>query len=222
MAGSTTVDLDHDPAFHAQIADDPRRFCVPLAVITDLSITDRSASVTWCPIPYCCRTSERYRTLGWNFVLTVDDGNRVVVTRRHPSLSSGGLWHLSANEGAEPKDFASPAHPGDRLGVGQITARALREELGLDADPAHLDELVSLRGLFAVSGGLGALLHVPGEKLGWTGDQVLRSHAEAPDGWEGEPVIVDRSRGAFEALAPSSGWTAWGLPCLWALSPASA
>lgn len=187
-----------------------------MALVTKLDVLQRSVSLEWVDAPYCRGRAgvDGARPIGWNFVLTVDDGSRVVVTFRHPSLASGGRWHLSANEGAEPRDITFVDGLPGHLHIGRIAGRALREELGLVVDTQRLQDTVTVRGVFEIHLGLGVFAHIPGERLGITSMQVLDAHASTPDGWEGRPLVVELEESALVALAPSAGWTEWGLPCL--------
>jgi hypothetical protein len=172
-----TLDLPHDQAFHAEIIDDPRRFCGQVALNSSLDLSGNRVELEWVAAPYCRARAgiSESRTLGWNFVLTVDDGNQAVVAFRHPSLAGGGRWHLSANEGAEPQDIAFADERLGLLHVGRIAARALYEELGLVVDDDRLQEVVEVRGVFEADSGIGVFIHVPGERFGITAAASLRT-----------------------------------------------
>lgn len=219
VSGRRDLAAEHDPIEHAKIDADRRRFCGDLAVVTSLECEPHTARIEWAPVPYCRRRSGHYRTIGWNFLVTVDDGSSVVVTFRDKALTSGDRWHVSANESAEPGDFAQVNLSGE-LPVGAVTARALREELGLSADEQKLTQATVPFALFRVGENLGVYFHVRGELLGWSGAHVLEVHAHARDGWEGAPRIAQLSPNGFAALAQPSGWTEWSLPGLLALEHA--
>jgi len=216
----TPLELPHDESFHTAIAHDPRRHCGQMALVSALHISQQNVALEWVEAPYCRGRNGvgGARPIGWNFVLTVDDGTRAVVSFRHPSLASGGRWHLSANEGAEPRDITFVDECPERLHMGRIAARALYEELGLTVDAERLQDIVMARGVFEIRLGLGVFAHIPGEELAITTEQVLDAHRNAPDGWEGGPTVVDLTAHALAVLAPPSGWTEWGLPCLKALA----
>jgi hypothetical protein len=81
----------HDPVFHDRLGADPRVFCAPVAVVEEMSEnTPGVVEFSMKSSPYCTRKRSG-RTLGWNFVVSVDDGSQVVVSRRSPSLHGGGL-----------------------------------------------------------------------------------------------------------------------------------
>ena len=217
LAGTCApLELAHDELFHAEIAGDPRRHCGPIALVSALDVSAHLVTSEWVSAPYCRGRGGvgEARPIGWNFVLTVDDGSRAVVTLRHPSLASGGRWHLSANEGAEPRDITFTDERLGLLHVGRIAARALREELGLSVDAQRLQDVVTVRGVFEIHLGLGVFMHIPGERLDITSAQVFYAHPNAPDGWEGNPTVIDLTESSLIALAPQSGWTEWGFPCL--------
>jgi hypothetical protein len=211
----------HDELEHARLVADPRRFCGGLAVVREASAVGSVVELVVEEWPYCqvCATKgqglrDRPETVGWNVVLSVDGGTRLVVSFRSPELSEWGRWNVSAGERAEPADMA-----GSPVDIGKIVARSLREELGVVVDADTAGRASSLIGLCRVQEyhGLHAAIHVSGDLLGVSGADVLASHRDAVDAWEGVPALIPATRAALEAHAPPAGWTSWGRPCLLAV-----
>jgi len=210
------VQTAHDENFHARIEQDPHLFCDEVVMAQHLEVHKDVVALSWASIPYC-QSSERtdgLRSVGWNFVVTVDDGSNVVVVLRSPELRDGNLWHLSPNETVEPKDLLTAHDNGGNVHLGSVAARAIHEELGVTLDASQLNLACTFKGAFAVGLGFGLLIHVAGEHLGITGKQVINSHRNAQDGWEGTPHIVEHSEQALRNLSAQHGWVPWSLPCL--------
>lgn len=206
----------HHTQTHDQLTADPRRFCSPTAVVTDIDVTDPARPVlTWQPLPYCTKVAhshnsrlgaEGWWTLGFNLTITVGDSNsRLLVARRSSQLTFGGRWHVPVNEGAEPGDLA-----GHQIDPRLPVQRGLQEELGL-ALPDQVTPV--LHQLFvAAPGALAAAVHVPLGGAGVNADDVHKSHAAADDGWELETLqVVECTPDAVTEL--EGEWVPWAPHC---------
>lgn len=212
------VDLRHDRSVHAAHAGNPGWFCAPTSIVRGVSVANGVLELRHGAAQYCRKSAVGGATVGWNVILTVGDGSTAIASLRHESLSFGGRWHVSANEGADPEDFDVSLEGvlGDArvpLPIGRIVGRCLVEELGLVCAPEALEDVTRAVGLFKVGANLGVLFHVRGEQLGWDADTVFRAHKSALDAWEGVPTALDLSAEGLRSLADPSGWTPWALPC---------
>jgi hypothetical protein len=208
---------DHDPDFHADLVEnDPFRFCSTVVqVLGWVGQGTRDLRLTTCEIPYCHQQiASMGSALGWAVLVTVDGGQRIVLSKRSMMLSDGGKWNLSASESAEPEDLRANIDTFADLDLGRIAGRALCEELGLNPERQAITDATRLLGVFQCSGEVNGLLHVAGEKLGLSGQAVLVSHQSAVDRWEGDPCLVASRHDALEALGKKDGWLPWSWPCL--------
>lgn len=216
--------LAHDRDRHAALLARPGGFCGQSAAVTALAVGASRAVLRTSPMPYCAATAPRAVvpgrpgravpfTLGWNVTVSVgDEDGTLIVARRHESLSAGGRWHVSANEGAEPHDLPDAG----RVDVTAVTARALHEELGVDVSWDELAPVTTAHSVFVVDGtaALGVAIHVTLGALGWTVDDVRASHRGAVDGWEASALAAVPARtDAVAAFAADGGWTPWAPVC---------
>lgn len=211
--GDAGHDVSHDAGFHA-VEFSRSRFCAPVAAVSGLQVAGQQVTVSVADVPYCRMPREGLAWLGWNCVVTVDDGTNVVVARRAEQLSGGGLWVATPNEGAQPVDVPDAAC----FDAGAVVARAVFEELAVLRPVEVRRQVTSTVGVFSLGPSLGVLLHVSAETAGVTSAGVLESHPSAPDAWEGQRATVPLAPASLDELAPASGWVPSALPSLYAVA----
>lgn len=212
--------FDHHPQIHAKVEATPGQFCGSRWSCHRYEVEEGRVALTLRHTPYCASrsfesipakggpTEDHPWSVGINVTVSAGAKDEVfVVTRRSPGLNSGGLWHVTANEGVELGDFARP-----QLEAG--VARALAEEVGLNLSEDQVRE-VAVSTAFAAIPSLAALfftIHLELGRLDVTFEDMVAARAHAPDAWESTEMVAVPAADFSEWRAQRE-WTPWAPFC---------
>lgn len=222
----------HVAPVHDELVRGERTFCGEVALVTRAEVGTGCFRVETIPGWYCRGLSlaalpagvgpsrERPWAVGFNITVSAGRGEtELLVPRRGEGLGEqSGRWHVSVNEGAEPRDFGDAD-----LDVGRVVARGLLEELGVEIQDAQAAQASVVHTVFQcgarrsageAGGDIGIAIHVSLGELGWRGADVVRAWRGAVDAWEASEATVMSREELVEGLRRGEReWVSWAPTC---------